>query len=823
MKKLSLLTILASAALLAPPAFAASPLQAAKAAGALLDKPGLKYAGDSYYVFEGRSRGFAIVDLDGNILGYSDTSAAEAGDQAMPPAMQYLIGKSSASAHSAPKRSPMYAPRLIKTPSFDQSKPFNNNIANNYVVGCTGVAMATVMKYHNWPPKGRDVVEYNGYRFDYANTTFDWDNILDSYSGSYTATQAKAVSELCYAAAVSVHTDFGTSTSGAYSSKICEGLLQNFYYSPGMYIYPASAMTPAKWEAALRAEIDAGRPVIYCGSSQDDSFPYLDSAIGHAFVVDGYDDKGLFHINWGWGGRYDGYFALTALSPNANSDFSKGAQAVFGIEPDREMKDRDRVVVFLSEYQPEHLDGMTSDVPQVTVQYGAEIANFCWRVNGEPFKSLSTAVALCDASGKVLSVGRGTELDEWSLGIQLEGFQGHTLFYPKSDAREGDYLCAVYKGDNMTEWKKMGEEGPVRNYCPAYGYEVPKIPVKWINAENFTITPLFDVRGLKNYTDYIVAGHDWSIKIKPKSDVAYYQIQIDGKQNHPLFYTVYYAENSETHLFGRKGTRYGESYEIEIESISHDEVNDRLVTLTDVKPGTLESRLNEVVSPRELTGLKVQGRLTDTDFYFIREKMHMITELDLTDVSIAKHDYNPEDFLPYKALENKHNLQKLILPEKLVGFHNNSLSSSSISSIYIPSCARQFGLNVFNSCRSLKHVTIAQNEPPQISWCVFSGTPRPEATLVVPLGCREKYAVHEEWGQFGTIIEDPTVVDGILPVIAETDGGIFFVTGNTVTAPCGCTVYDVCGRIVGSGTSVTLPAKGIYIVKCGERSSKIAL
>ena len=38
-----------------------------------------------------------------------------------------------------------------------------------------------------------------------------------------------------------------------------------------------------------------------------------DNTGGHEFVIDGYNGNELFHINWGWGGADDGYFALSVL------------------------------------------------------------------------------------------------------------------------------------------------------------------------------------------------------------------------------------------------------------------------------------------------------------------------------------------------------------------------------------------------------------------------------------------------------------------------------------------------------------------------------
>ena len=80
-------------------------------------------------------------------------------------------------------------------------------------------------------------------------------------------------------------------------------------------------------------EVSEERPVLYGGSSING---------GHQFIVDGYDGKGLFHMNWGWGGMSDGYFVLSL----ANSDevgagggtsadgYSVDQHAIIGLMPD---------------------------------------------------------------------------------------------------------------------------------------------------------------------------------------------------------------------------------------------------------------------------------------------------------------------------------------------------------------------------------------------------------------------------------------------------------------------------------------------------------
>ena len=50
---------------------------------------------------------------------------------------------------------------------------------------------------------------------------------------------------------------------------------------------------------------------MYCGFTPNND--------GHGFVCDGYDGNGFYHINWGWGGKTDGFFRLSVLNPNSTS------------------------------------------------------------------------------------------------------------------------------------------------------------------------------------------------------------------------------------------------------------------------------------------------------------------------------------------------------------------------------------------------------------------------------------------------------------------------------------------------------------------------
>lgn len=173
--------------------------------------------------------------------------------------------------------------------------------------------MAMILKYYEYPAKGKGNYSYtsNGvrYSFDYENTTFDWNDMLPQYiSGKYSTEQANAVALLMYACGVSVEMEYSPSSSGAYSFKVGQALIDYFGYDENLgYIY-REYFTSEEWMNLIKKEISGGRPVLYNGASKD---------VGHEFVFDGYDTQDMVHVNWGWGGVNNGYFEVASLDPSS--------------------------------------------------------------------------------------------------------------------------------------------------------------------------------------------------------------------------------------------------------------------------------------------------------------------------------------------------------------------------------------------------------------------------------------------------------------------------------------------------------------------------
>ncbi len=189
------------------------------------------------------------------------------------------------------------------------------------VTGCVATATAQIMKYWNHPAVGRGSHSYScnfgtlSARFD--TTHYDWAHMPDSPNWMSTDQERNAVAQLMYHVGVAVEMDYSPHSSGAHvasdgnsSMASSENALKNFFrYNQALFAAAKADYSDTDWDALLTAELDAARPMIISGH---------DNSGGHAFVLDGYDTLGFFHVNWGWGGYCDGYYTLDSLNPDGS-------------------------------------------------------------------------------------------------------------------------------------------------------------------------------------------------------------------------------------------------------------------------------------------------------------------------------------------------------------------------------------------------------------------------------------------------------------------------------------------------------------------------
>ncbi|MFA9392088.1 MAG: leucine-rich repeat protein [Prolixibacteraceae bacterium] len=190
--------------------------------------------------------------------------------------------------------------------------------------GCVATAMAQIMKFWNFPTKGKGSHAYlsAGYGVliaDFGSTTYQWSQMPNQVTS-----ENEAIAKLMLHCGISVDMRYGPGSSGSYDPR--DELVEYFNYSPEAENVDRRSYSESDWLNLLKTELDYGRPIWYQGSSSPCN------GVVHAFVCDGYQNSDYFHFNWGWGGSYDGYFYLGNLNPGFNS-FSELQAAVIKISP----------------------------------------------------------------------------------------------------------------------------------------------------------------------------------------------------------------------------------------------------------------------------------------------------------------------------------------------------------------------------------------------------------------------------------------------------------------------------------------------------------
>lgn len=258
---------------------------------------------------------------------------------------------------------------LLKT-TWGQDAPFNDYcteledngiITGNSVTGCVATATAQIMKYYEWPEQGTGTHSYQytinntnvKFERDFSESVYDWENMRDDYGYmgytlyydendqkwyydpkrplNITDEEKTAVARLLKDIGIASNMTYKGGASSASELDAATGLFTYLGYKNTLAPRKRSLYSDKAWDRMLREELDAKRPILYSGSNAAGS--------GHAFVCDGYDTKGYFHINWGWSGKGDGYFLSTALDPETSGTggngegYSYNQSVVIGIEP----------------------------------------------------------------------------------------------------------------------------------------------------------------------------------------------------------------------------------------------------------------------------------------------------------------------------------------------------------------------------------------------------------------------------------------------------------------------------------------------------------
>ncbi len=271
----------------------------------------------AYYIFTNpNDKKFVIISGESKLnelVGYGDKMTENPNDQ--PPYFKLFLKEyervvkevRSKATTTTPQRPIKRKVEPLLTCKWSQYDPFNKytplSNGQHTPTGCVATATAQVMFYNKWPKnRPQDYIASTG---DDAkkSATYWWDEMKNTTNDMRTEQSRQAVGVLMYDIGKAVHMRYYIKGSDSNLQRACNALRDKFDYTVR---YLDKNFLPAnEFLNEVMQEISDGYPVLVVGGP-------------HAFVYDGYDEQGLIHTNWGWGGENDGYFDINIVTLNVS-------------------------------------------------------------------------------------------------------------------------------------------------------------------------------------------------------------------------------------------------------------------------------------------------------------------------------------------------------------------------------------------------------------------------------------------------------------------------------------------------------------------------
>ena len=271
----------------------------------------------AYYIFTNpNDKKFVIISGESKLnelVGYGDKLTENPNDQ--PPYFKLFLKEyervvkavRSKAATTTPQRPIKRKVEPLLTCKWSQYDPFNKytplSNGQHTPTGCVATATAQVMFYNKWPKnRPQDYIASTG---DDAkkSATYWWDEMKNTTNDMRTEHSRQAVGVLMSDIGKAVNMRYYYRGSDSNLQRACNALRDKFDYTVR---YLDKNFLPANdFLNEVMQEISDGYPVLVVGGP-------------HAFVYDGYDEQGLIHTNWGWGGENDGYFDINIVTLNVS-------------------------------------------------------------------------------------------------------------------------------------------------------------------------------------------------------------------------------------------------------------------------------------------------------------------------------------------------------------------------------------------------------------------------------------------------------------------------------------------------------------------------
>ena len=481
----------------------------------------------AFYIFN-TDNGYVVVSGDDRgeqILGYGDCpldyNTIPCNMKALLDMLKEQIEYLQAHEELQPEVPSLNAPRTasvapLLTALWDQEAPYWNQCVINGTQCLTGCpATSASMVFHYWKYPDYETPAVPGYLCEFSSSywstttvpvaalppvTFDWDHMRDTYGGSYTTQEANAVATLMRYVGQAEHMAYGSSSVGSGVDADSAVLIANAFkffgydeetvrlvkktsaYSGGQTLY-----TDTEWAALMQEELSEGRPIVFCAIAGG----FFGG--GHAFNVDGYDaTTNKYHINFGWSGTSNNYYALNSFNGNG-STFNQYQQMVIGIQP------------------PLHIPRLKTNKSEVSMScYKNHTENGTFTITGRNLTS-KVQLTLNDENG-VFSINKTEMIPD------ADGKVSEPVIVTYAPLAEGEYTATIVASTEGTEDVVITVKGssdyelyrPVMQQADEAYITSTQFRAEWTDntpAENVTSYTL-EVRAKPDV--YLMTEADWS-------------------------------------------------------------------------------------------------------------------------------------------------------------------------------------------------------------------------------------------------------------------------------------------------------------------------
>ncbi|MCT4615723.1 MAG: C10 family peptidase [Marinifilaceae bacterium] len=187
------------------------------------------------------------------------------------------------------------------------------------VSGCVQTAMAQIMKHFEYPKHGYGKV-VNPNKYGGVNTNADLSDEFNYADMPLNSSCTESKKELMFELGVMSQAFYGTAEdggTGADTRKGTDGMTKYLNYTKTSI----GSLNDANRHDRVMEHLLNNIPLIVDGSN---------GSSGHAFILDGYDGKGNYHFNLGWGGYSNAYYSLDKIP------FNKGMRIFYNLKPDKD-------------------------------------------------------------------------------------------------------------------------------------------------------------------------------------------------------------------------------------------------------------------------------------------------------------------------------------------------------------------------------------------------------------------------------------------------------------------------------------------------------